>query len=136
MKNYLEKNQDINLTLYVTHLYRIKRKSCQDRADKENESHMNGINDKVHERNYQGLRNLLSLGDNRCKIEAFTKDVWRELHEVMGLNEDFQQRISTYDTEDTTKSHDKSRKSEDVNVKLDLIHLQADVDPWHRILRK
>lgn len=74
LKDYLEKNQDIHLTLYVTHLYMIKRKSCQDRADKENESHMIGIDDKVHERNYQGLRNLLSLRDNRCKIEAFTKN--------------------------------------------------------------
>lgn len=135
-KDYLEKNQDIHLTLYVTHLYMIKRKSCQDRADKKNESHMDYIPPPEHEANYQGLRNLMSLRDNRCKIEAFTKDVWRELHEVMGLNEYFQQRISTYDTEDTTKSHDRSRKSEDVNVKLDLIHLQADVDPWHGIKKK
>lgn len=94
---------------------------------------MNFIKEDEHKANYQGLRDLMSLGDNRCKIEAFTEDVWRELHEVMGLNEDFQQRISTYNTEDTTKSHDRSRKSEDVNVKLDLIHLQADVDPWHGI---
>lgn len=122
------------MTLYVTHLYRIKRKSCQDRADKKNERHMDYIPPPEHEANYQGLRNLMSLGENRCKIEAFTADVWRELHEVMGLNEDFQQRITTYNTEDTTKSHDRSRKSEDVNVKLDLIHLQADVDPWHGIL--
>lgn len=72
LKNYLEKNQDIHLTLYVTHLNRIKRKSCQDGADKKNESHLDHIPAPEHVANYQGLRNLMSLGDNRCKIEAFT----------------------------------------------------------------
>lgn len=79
-------------------------------------------------------RNVTLTHTRNLNVVAFTADVWRELHEVMGLNEDFQQRITTYNTEDTTKSHDRSRKSEDVNVKLDLIHLQADVDPWHGIL--
>lgn len=141
LKTYLEKNKGIHLTLYVTHLYNIKRKSCQDSADKKNEGHMKCIGNKEHEDNYQGLRDLMNLGDNRCKIEAFTEDVWRELHEVMGLTKDCKQRMKKYDTKITDpknkiKSHDRSRKSEDSNIKRDLEHIEANADPWHGIPRK
>lgn len=129
LKHYLKENDGIHLTLYVTHLYNIKRKSCQDRAYKENESHIKYIGNDEHVANYKGLRDLMNLGDNRCKIEAFTEDVWRELHEVMGLTEDVQQRMTTYDTTNTKKSHDRSRKSEDINIKNDLFHLQANANP-------
>lgn len=114
-------------------MYNIRRRSCQLRAAaKENESHMNSIKENEHEANYQGLRDLMSLGGNRCKIEAFTEDVWRELHKVMGLNEDCQQRMKKYDTKITymypeknlIKSHDRSRKREDIYIKEDLIHLK------------
>lgn len=136
LKTYLEKNEGIHLTLYVTHLYNIKRKSCQDRAITKNEGHINFIDDDKHEANYLGLRDLMNLGDNRCKIEAFTEDVWRELHKVMGLTENFQQRMTTYDTKNRMKKHDRSRKSEDSNIRHDLIHLQANADPWLGIPRK
>lgn len=144
LKTYLEKkNKVIDLTLYVTHLYNIRRKSCQLRADaNENEGHRNVINENEHEANYKGLRDLMSLGGNRCKIEAFTEDVWRELHEVMGLlPEDCEQRMKKYDTKNTDpqnkmKSHDRSRKSEDSNIKRDLEHIKVNADPWHGIPRK
>lgn len=143
LKTYLEKNKGIHLTLYVTHLYNIRRMSCKMGADaKKNEGHMEFLDENEHEANYKGLRDLMSLGDNRCKIKAFTKDVWRELHEVMGLTDDCQQRMITYDETKITdpknkvKNHDRSRKSEDRNIELDLIHLQKNVDPWHGIPRK
>lgn len=69
--------------------------SCKLRAGaKENKGHMNFITEKEHEANYmyKGLRDLMNLEDNRCKIEAFTEDVWRELGEVMGFTEYFQQK--------------------------------------------
>lgn len=140
LETYLEKNKGIHLTLYVTHLYNIKRKSCQDRAEKENEGHLKYIGNNDHAANYQGLRDLMKMGDNRCKIEAFTEDVWRELHEVMGLTEDCKQRMKKYDNKITDpknkkKSHDRSRKSEDSNIKSDLEHIEAN-DPWHGIPRK
>lgn len=139
LKTYLEKNQDIHLTLYITHLYNIRRRSCQLREnDGKNEGHMNHIKENDHEANYQGLRDLISLGDNRCKIDAFTGDVWRELHKVMGLTKDCQERMKKYNTKITDpmnpkKSHDRSRKEEDTYIEEDLIHLQGHVDPWHGI---
>lgn len=134
LKDYLEKNKDIHLTLYVTHLYKIRRESCRLLAiDEKTEVHMNYININEHEANCKGLRDLMSLGGNRCKIEAFTEDVWRELHEAMGLTKDYQQRKKKYDTiitnPENTKNHDRSRKREDINIKNDLIHLQENVDP-------
>lgn len=137
LKTYLKKNKGIHLTLYVTHLYDIRRMSCEMGA-KKNEGHMKFIKENEHEANYQGLRDLISLGDNRCKIEAFTEDVWRELHKVMGLTKDCQERMKKYDTKITDpmnpkKSHDRSRKEEDTYIEEDLIHLQENVDPWHGI---
>lgn len=132
LKTCLEKNKGIDLTLYVTHLYNIKRKSCQDSAER----HIKDITNKEHAANYKRLRDLMNLGDNRCKIEAFTRDVWRELHKVMDLTEDFQQRITTYGTTNTMKSHDRSRKDEDSNIKRDLEHIEANADPQHGIPRK
>lgn len=143
LKYYLEENKGIRLTLYVTHLYNIRRKSCKLRADaKENESHMNFIKEDEHKANYQGLRDLMSLGGNRCKIEAFTEDVWKELYKVMGLTkDDVQQRMKKYNTKITDplnikKNHDRSRKIEDINIKEDLIHLQKNGDPWYGIRNK
>lgn len=139
LKTYLEKNKDIHLTLYITHLYNIRRRSCQLRAnDGKNEGHMNYITKNEHEANYKGVRDLMNLGDNRCKIEAFTEEVWRELHKVMGLTKDCQERMKKYDTKITDpmnpkKSHDRSRKEEDTYIEEDLIHLQENVDPWHGI---
>lgn len=134
LQAYLEKNKGIRLTLYVTHLYNIKRRSCQLRAnDKEKEGHMDYIDGDEHEANYQGLRDLMSLGSNRCKIEGFTKGVWSELHEVMGLTEDCKQRMKKYDTTNTT--HDRSRKSEDSNIILDLVHVNEYSNPWHGIVK-
>lgn len=134
LKDYLKENEDINFTLYVTHLYNIRRESCQLRADKKKkEGHMDCIKSRDHEANYQGLRDLMSLGDNRCKLEGFTKDVWGELHKVMGLTEKFHQRIKKYDTKNETENHDRSRKSEDINIKEDLVHVNKDSNPWHGI---
>lgn len=100
---------------------------------------MNFIKEDKHKANYQGLRDLMSLGDNRCKMEAFTEDVWRELYKVMGLTkDDVQQRMKKYNTKitdplNTKKSHDRCRKIEDIKIKEDLIHLQKNVDPWYGI---
>lgn len=135
-KDYLEENEDIHLTLYVTHLYNIRRRSCQDKAVTQNERHMKNIDKDEHVDNYKGLRDLMNLEDNRCKIEAFTEDVWRKLHEVMGLTEDCQQRMIMYaetkitDHKNKAKNHDRSRKTEDINIKNDLIHLKENADPW------
>lgn len=139
LKTYLEKNKDIHLTLYITHLYNIRRRSCQLRAnDGKNEGHMNYITKNEHQANYKGLRDLMSLGGNRCKIEPFTEDVWRELHEAMGLTKDCQPKMIGYNTiitdpKNKAKNHDRSRKTEDINIKNDLIHLKENVDPWHGI---
>lgn len=138
LKTYLEKNKDIHLTLYITHLYNIRRRSCQLRANGKNEGHMNYITKNEHQANYKGLRDLMSLGGNRCKIEPFTEDVWRELHEAMGLTKDCQQKMIGYNTiitdpKNKAKNHDRSRKTEDINIKNDLIHLKENVDPWHGI---
>lgn len=134
LKEYLENKKDIQLTLYVTHLYNIRRMSCQLGKDAGKEDHMRFITS--HEATYQGLKNLLSMGEDRCTIEAFTEDVWKELHEVMGLTEDFQQRRTEYDTKNKEKNYDRSRKKEDSNIKKDLIHLKKYSDPWEGIRKE
>lgn len=133
LKTYLKEKKGIHLTLYVTHLYNIRRMSCKMGADaKKNEGHMKFINENEHEANYKGLRDLMSLGDNRCKIEAFTGDVWRELGEVMGFTKYFQQKKYG----DKMANHDRSRKIEDIYIKEDLIDLKQNANPWHGILKK
>lgn len=133
LKEFLEKNVNIQLILHVTHLYNIKRKSCQLRRDaKKDETHMDEIGDEIHKANYNNMRELMSLGGNRCRIEAFTKDVWEALFAVMGMsNESRKRAMQLYDLK--LKNQDRSRQGEDRRIRKDLNHIKLHSDPWHEI---
>lgn len=131
LKNFLETNVNIQLILHVTHLYNIKRKSCKLRADAgKHENHMHYIKD--HENTYRGLRDLMSLGGNRCRIESFTKEVWEALLAVMNMSEESRKRIMrAYGLK--FEHYDRSRQGEDRRIRKDLNHIKSHSDPWHGI---
>lgn len=133
LNNFLQEFENIKLVLYVTHLYNIRRRSCQlnwEGSLRKKDKHIGYIRLEKHENNYQGLRGLMNLGENRCRIDAFTKDVWKALHEVMDISSELKKNMIKY-TEETNGYI--SRKSEDSNIKLDLTHLQKYSNPWHEI---
>lgn len=132
LKDFLETNLNIQLTLHVTHLYNIIRKSCKLRADAgKAENHIKWIREK-HEKNYSGLRDLMSLGGNRCRIESFTKEVWEALLAVMDMSEESRKRIMrVYGLK--LENYDRSRQGEDRRIRKDLNHIKSHSDPWHDI---
>lgn len=129
LKKFLEKNQNIQLILHVTHLYNIKRKSCKLRRDAgKDEKHINCIVGKVHEDQYLGLRNLMGLGGNRCRIESFTKEVWEALLAVIDMSEESRKQfIQLYALK--LKEYDRSRQGEDRRIRKDLNHIKSHSGP-------
>lgn len=129
LKIFLMKNQNIQLILHVTHLYYIKRKSCKlRRGAGKDEKHIDYIKDKVHEDQYLGLRNLMSLGGNRCRIESFTKEVWEALLAVMDISEEIRKQIiQSYALK--FKNGDRSRQGEDRRIRKDLNHIKSHSGP-------
>lgn len=116
LKKFLEKNENIQMVLYITHLYNIKRRSCILREKNgKHEKHTEWVSDEVHDENYEGLRNLIMLRGNRCRIEAFTKKVWEDLLNVTGLST---QMMNNYNRR--KKGYDRSRQNEDRRIKKDL----------------
>lgn len=130
LKTFLEKNQNIQLILHVTHLYNIKRKSCKlERDAGKDEKHIDYIEGKVHEDQYLELRNLMSLGGNRCRIESFTKEVWVALLAVMDMSEKSRtQFIQSYALK--LENDDRSRQGEDRRIRKDLNHIKSHSGPW------
>lgn len=138
LNNLLQEFENIKLVLYVTHLYNIRRRSCQlnwEGNSQKKDKHMGYIRFENHENNYQGLRGLMNLEENRCRIDAFTKDVWKALYEVMVISEELKQTMMTEYTKTTNGEHVRSRESEDININLDLSYLQENSDPWKKIAK-
>ncbi|XP_052695989.1 uncharacterized protein LOC128174485 [Crassostrea angulata] len=116
LKQFLLDNQHIQMVLYNAHLYNIQRISCKSRkAAKKNEKHVTKISNEDHVKNYNGLRDLMSLGGHQCRIEAFTKKVWKDLLDVTGIS---RQMMSNYNRR--KRGCDRSRKNEDKRIKKDL----------------
>lgn len=120
LKQFLDDNSNIKLTLYVAHLYCIVRASCL----KVSCVHHNWVfsdNEAYTKANYCGLRYLMSLGSERCKIEAFNKSVWGDLISHLSLpeverNNFFAKYAKKYDKNFLSRS----REREDVLTKEDL----------------
>lgn len=71
------------------YLYNIIWKLCKLRVDVGKvENYIKWIREK-YEKNYSGLRDLMSLGGNCCWIELFIKEVWEVLFVVMDMLEEF-----------------------------------------------
>lgn len=133
LKEFLEENVNISLILHVTHLSNIRRKSCELRRDAGKfERHIYDIERKVHEAHFGRLRDLMSLGGNRCRIESFTKEVWEALLAVMDMSEESRKRIMrAYGLK--FEHYDRSRQGEDRRIRKDLNHIKSHSDPWHGI---
>lgn len=116
LKQFLEENEAIKLTLYVAHLYKIQRASCFKKGC------VHGIDWNYSCQNYCGLRYLMSLGSGRCKIEAFDEEVWMELISVLRLSEEQRGEFSVkYSMKHRLKHRTcRSRKREDILTKKDL----------------
>lgn len=116
LKQFLLDNQHIQMVLYIAHLYNIQRRSCKSRkAAKKIEEHVSKISMDDHFKNYEGLRDLMSLRGYRCRIEAFTKKVWEDLLVLTGIST---QMMDNYDRR--KKGYDRSRQNEDKRIKKDL----------------
>lgn len=110
---FLEENKQVSLRFYVTNLYNIRRKSCKS----SNEDHINKVKESDHKANSKGLKNLMQ--HKRCKIMAFTKDVWKKLLHIVAVSKRCKkQLLNDYDKK--TKGNDRSRKDEDEYIKDDL----------------
>lgn len=108
---FLDRYRRIQLNLYVTSLFNIRRESCISRQ----ETH--SVNDWIHTKTCDGLRNLMH--HERCKIKAFTKDDWKELFGIANVSQEVSsQLLSRYDT--TTAGNDRSREEEDKRIESDL----------------
>lgn len=129
LKQFLEENQNIQLILHVTHLYNIKRKSCKLRRDAgKDEKHIDHIFDEVHKDQYLELRNLMSLGSKRCRIESFTREVWETLLVVMDISEQSRKQIiQLYALK--LNNYDRSRQGEDRRIRKDLNHIKSHSGP-------
>lgn len=120
LKKFMVDNQNIKMVLYIAHLYNIRRESCKRR----DENHVRYISEANHEDNYLGLRNLMSLGGNRCRIEAFTKKVWEDLLVLTGMST---QMMFNYNRR--KEGYDRSRQNEDRRIKKDLNGIKRNPDP-------
>lgn len=125
LKKFLNKNQRFQMVLYITHLYNIKRRSCLLRKTKgKNEDHTETFTDDLHVTTYNGLRDLMMLRGNRCRIDAFTKKVWEDLLNVTGLSS---QMLDNYTRR--KKGYDRSRQNEDRRIKKDLNGIKRTLNP-------
>lgn len=112
---FLDNNIRVRMKLFVTNLYNIRRESCK------NEKHYNAVKDPVHESNYKGLRSIMQ--HKRCEIKAFTKDIWKELLEIVTVpNEVTEKLLVKY--EKKTDQNDRSREVEDKHIQNDLNHIR------------
>lgn len=125
LKQFMVDNQNIKMVLYIAHLYNIKRSSCVLRAALKKESrHVDCIPKAFHEKNYLGLRNLMSIGGHRCRIEAFKKKVWEDLLALTGIST---QMMDNYNRR--KKGYDRSRQNEDKRIKKDLNEIKRKPKP-------
>lgn len=126
LKKFMVDNQNIKMVLYIAHLYNIKRRSCALREILKKESpHIHRIPKAIHEDTYLGLRNLMSIGGHRCRIEAFNKKVWEDLLALTGIST---QMMDNYNRR--KKGYDRSRQNEDKRIKKDLNGIKRNPDPW------
>lgn len=107
----LKCNVNVHLRLYVANLYNIRRESCKE------EFHNKLIEIENHRANYRGLRNLMQ--HDRCKIMAFTKDIWKGLFKMTTGSD---QLPDNYDN--IKDGNDRSRGTEDILVQTDLDHIR------------
>lgn len=74
------------MVLYIVYLYNIKWSFCVLRVVLKKELwYVDCILKVFYEKNYFGLRNLMSIGGYWCRIEVFKKKVWEDLFVLIGI---------------------------------------------------
>lgn len=97
-------------------MYNIRRESCR------REDHYALVSESKHKANYNGLRNLIN--HDRCEINAYTKDDWKELLDLVTVSKEVKEELLR-DYEEKKKINDRSRKDEDERIKKDLEHIRT-----------
>lgn len=112
----LDSNVQVRLKLYVASLYYIRRKSCDE------EYHNEFVPSDKHKSNFNGLKKLMLQA--RCKIKAFTKDVWEELFNIVALSSKTKtELVNGYGH--VMDDNDRSRESEDTRIQEDLYYIRT-----------
>lgn len=107
---YLDKNKNVHLTLFVTSLYIVKRKSC--------EEHHSDLSCFKHETsNNKKLRVLKS--HVQCSIDGFRMKNWTELLDLMEISPEYKEQISEKYNKAQPDSA-RSRAEEDEYIRSDL----------------
>lgn len=113
---FLDRYRRIQLNLYVTSLFNIRRESCISRR----ETH--SVNELIHTITCDGLKNLMH--HERCEIRAFTKKDWEDLFGIANVSQAVSdQLLGRYGT--TTAGNDRSREEEDKRMQGDLNYIHA-----------
>lgn len=120
--HFLEEYQQVELILYVTHLYKMFRDSC------ERQNHNHNIDDDFYA-NTCGLWNLMQ--HKRCSVKSYDKRVWENLlqYEHLKFSSDVRTKLlREYDEKrdyvdrngTTTGKNNRTRREEDELIKDDL----------------
>lgn len=103
---YLDTKEDVEITLFVTCLYMIKRKSCENLSKCIKKTKNN--------------KWLKYLGNHDlCTIKGFTKKSWTELLKLMDVSVEFRKHfLEEYPIQQSDSA--RSREEEDANIRSDL----------------
>lgn len=103
---YLDTEEDVEMTLFVTCLYMVKRKSCKE--------HSKCIKNETE--NNDGLKNLKAY--DRCTISGYTIKVWKDLLKLMDMSIEFRQQF--WEKYRNKQYSTRNRKKEDKYIRSDL----------------
>ncbi|XP_062600825.1 uncharacterized protein LOC134262449 [Saccostrea cucullata] len=116
--DFLTRKRQLQLTIYIASLYKIKRRSCITKG----EPHVHGLKTRQSEKNTKGLKKLMD--HRRCKVKAFTEKTWKDLLDALDIKcKKFEEVYQTRENDD-----DRSRKEEDLHIKDDLKHIDEEED--------
>lgn len=110
---YLDKNKNVHLTLFVTSLYMVKRRSCVE--------HHSDLSCLKHETSYNiKLRELKS--HVQCSIDGFRMENWADLLDIMEISPECKEQISEKYNKAQPDSA-RSRAEEDEYIRSDLMDI-------------
>lgn len=113
---FLNKNPNVIIILYVTNLYNIRRMSCIC------EPHYTTVSQDNHEANLTGIKDLME--HNRCVVSAFSYAVWFELLNNVPVSKELKfELLDGYKTK--LDKNDRSREEEDNRIRSDLVCIRC-----------
>ncbi|XP_062602208.1 uncharacterized protein LOC134263853 isoform X2 [Saccostrea cucullata] len=116
--DFLTRKRQLQLTIYIASLYKIKRRSCITKG----EPHVHGLKKRQSDKNTKGLKKLMD--HKRCKLKSFNEKTWKDLLDALDIKcKKFEEVYQTREEDD-----DRSRKEEDLYIKEDLKHIDEEED--------